>query len=371
MYDTIVMNIIKGKPRVKYRRYTTEDHKFIVENLGKIHVKDIAAKLGRTTGSIQNYLFERGIKIRHSPEWYRVNPSQFHDITTPEIAYILGYLWADGHIGERCITLNIGKKDADNVWDIFKKTGDWDNYTVKRNEDHPNWQTMSSIRCCNTQLCNYLASLGHMEKSLVSPSKVLKKVPNHLKHYWWRGYFDGDGCISVTNGENSPMKIQASISGDYDQDWSSAEKLADDLYIKYRVDKSVMECGRRSQFAIVYHAGILKFLNYIYRGREEDKIGLDRKYTKYLEVKEIIYSTISKSIGYTGVSYIEERKLYVAKMIINKETKYIGFYETKEDAAKAYDREAIRQDGCYAWTNFPIEDYMPFMKDHVLDYLGQ
>ncbi len=64
----------------------------------------------------------------------------------------------------------------------------------------------------------------------------------------------------------------------------------------------------------------------------------------------------SKRISkYKGVSRIDNG--WIAKIVLNRESKYLGYFNNEEDAARAYDRAAIRYHGDFAYTNFPRDEY--------------
>ena len=51
----------------------------------------------------------------------------------------------------------------------------------------------------------------------------------------------------------------------------------------YKIDRIKNKWGSKSYIKISYQANCKKLLNYIYNNYENDKIGLLRKYNKYLE----------------------------------------------------------------------------------------
>jgi hypothetical protein len=58
--------------------------------------------------------------------------------------------------------------------------------------------------------------------------------------------------------------------------------------------------------------------------------------------------------GYKGVVIIKNaKKPYRAQVRVNSKMMYLGFYVTAEEAAKAYDRAAIKYYGDFARLNFP------------------
>ena len=62
--------------------------------------------------------------------------------------------------------------------------------------------------------------------------------------------------------------------------------------------------------------------------------------------------------GYKGVGRRHDEKRYHARIRADNVQHSLGYFDTAEEAARAYDRKAIELHGEYARTNFPIEDYL-------------
>jgi len=59
--------------------------------------------------------------------------------------------------------------------------------------------------------------------------------------------------------------------------------------------------------------------------------------------------------GFKGVTWLPKRKYY--QVCIGVPKKYLGAFTDKVEAAKAFDREALKMYGEFAQTNFPKESY--------------
>ena len=78
------------------------------------------------------------------------------------------------------------------------------------------------FRIVNRFLYNFLKENDYHIKSGASASKILLKIPEHLQHYWWRGFIDGDGCF-VRNERNRLNILQ--ITSTFDQGWSFIKNI--------------------------------------------------------------------------------------------------------------------------------------------------
>lgn len=248
----------------------------------KYCIRQKAAQLGVKLTKEQKRQIQ--VKAREKyPSEYDVNPQQFINIDTPEVAYILGLIWADGYVSHnnrRYVTsLTMKCSDYNGIEKLFLKTGKWKKY--KR--VHQKWKPVFEIKAYNKPLTIFLVENDYRIKSGASADKILSKIPDHLKHYWWRGYFDGDGCIP---NPNSCSGCQIYISSVYSQNWEFLEKLCKEQSIlSYKINRrnGKTKC---SAFVITGYADSFKFLSYIYLGYYQDNIGLKRKYIRFQQMKE-------------------------------------------------------------------------------------
>lgn len=201
----------------------------------------------------------------------------------------MGILWADGHLSETSVVLEIDKVDLDEIKSVFFKLGEW-GYSSRIRKGRI--KEVASIICCNKEILNVFDSYQYKNKSLVYPI-VLKGIPDELKKYFFRGLIDGDGNFYISKTQN-----QFSLAGSYEQDWSYFEDLLKMMQIKYAIKKTIVikngKTYKSSVVRVTKRKDIIKLGEYIYNGFEEEKIGFDRKYKKILIMKQAQYMKCKK-----------------------------------------------------------------------------
>ena len=165
-----------------------------------LHIEKIALHFNCSRPIINRYIKENNfIKRKRAKKSfqkrfkYNFNQDYFKQIDTPDKAYFLGLLYADG-----CNTrygLSIGLQESDkNILELLKN---YINYTgsifIKPQK---NYKNMAVLDIKSIELSNQLSNLGCIPaKSLTLKFPTEEQVPTHLIHHFMRGYFDGDGCL--------------------------------------------------------------------------------------------------------------------------------------------------------------------------------
>lgn len=204
---------------------------------------------------------------------HKIDEKQFLDIKTPEIAYLLGFIWADGYLS-RIHTIGISclSTDMNNIENIFQKTGEW-NKTIR---NRPNRKQITTFYTSNKELVNFLKENDYHAKSEESADKILSRIPNNLKRYWLLGLIDGDGCFY-----RGKYAKQFSIGSSYNQKWNYIINIFKQLDInKFKIKKVIQknEKHKSSMIRISKSSEIIKLIQYIYpKGYE---FGLKRKFDK-------------------------------------------------------------------------------------------
>lgn len=268
---------------------------------------------------------------------YKYNKDYFSKIDTEDKAYWLGFLYADGSINRfykndkiRSMTLELGLavQDREHL-EKFKKCTE-SNIPIFERTNRLNGKEYQSVRIQwnNTKVCYDLIDLGctpHKTYDIRMPSYDI--VPKEFMRDFLRGFFDGDGCISISE-MNSKPHIVVTITG--------IENMLVDIYeylISEKVIRKVPKIHRdkRSKACSIFFYGSdsnKELLDYLYK---DSTIYLDRKYQKYIDFyKDFDYQNEKR-----GVYYHKNNKAYVATIYINGEHIRIGQYNNIDDAIEA------------------------------------
>lgn len=264
---------------------------------------------------------------------------------TPFVAYMLGFLWADGYIGRKTfyIRLKIVDNDFRDISKAWLKTAKSWRYAVKH-DGNPNHQPQALVELNHKGVYDMLVKNDYLVKSGTSADKILAHIPENLHHYWWRGYFDGDGGFT-----SHKKTYRVTLSSVYNQDWSFLERLADKIGLIYSMSIRSTGSSRNSTIRIENEANIRRFMNYIYQG---EIFGLKRKRDAYEAFKTYKASARpGKTSVYRGVSWISDKCRWM--MQIYKGKHHRAYHDTELEAAKHYDDMAKKLFGQKAVLNFP------------------
>ncbi len=170
---------------------------------------DVVKKYHHDKNTLKKLFQEKNIKIRNRSEAllsskkkkqaddskrkYMVNDDYFSNQNS-KMAYILGFLMADGYVSKTInrIQINLSEKDADFLELFFNEIG-----------GEP---IVHFIQNKTQQICRWQCISSKIKKDLISydviPQKTgHAKIPTKLKKEFYpdfiRGYFDGDGSIWI------------------------------------------------------------------------------------------------------------------------------------------------------------------------------
>jgi hypothetical protein len=176
-------------------------------------------------------------------------------------------------------------------------------------------------------ICNFLIENDYKSK-INSADKILSKIPEELQVYWFRGLVDGDGCFYV-NKKNKASHFE--IYSEYNQNWQFVENLFKKLKIKYSIYRRKRKEGTSSGIRITGIENVIKFGDWLYS--DIAFMGLNRKYQKYLEIKNDLFPMIRKrKTKFKGVYFRKGVNHWYISPIIDGKIKRIGGFKSDTDA---------------------------------------
>lgn len=286
---------------------TTEQKKYIVTNYPHVGAEYCIDKLKITKNQLAWFCHKNNIHVTKSRKIeatdrsikkarnafrinhpIKVNIEHFSSIKTPQAAYILGLLWADGYINPPYVTsIECVSNDVDVFQKIFSVTGEWTRYERRRDKRKP----QSRLHTSNKEFVDFLIKHGYSSKSSNSACSIISTIPENILQYWFRGLIDGDGCFYMSADKTNR---QFCITSSYEQDWKYMEDVFKKFSVRYKIKKQISKLGNKfSQMRVTSPFDIKSFGEWIYQNYENDKIGLPRKYEKWKLISE---SCIAKKL---------------------------------------------------------------------------
>lgn len=269
--------------------------------------------------------------------WSIKNNACMEDILSmndPHIIYALGFLWGDGHLFQKKgkyygIRMGIVRKDFEDIEKSFLQLGMARVYYPRRIK---NWKKQTHWILSDIRLANFLFDNDYHVKSYSCPTKILSIIPEKLRSYWWRGFFDADGHLHVKNG--IPKRLF--FGGQINYSWELPLKEMARIGILFTASKKHSKTGNCSLFSCCRQYDMMKFLRFIYDGIESDKIGLKRKAIKFIKLKNFvphIKTSSHKNIMYGKLSNGSRKWIFrirkhgniVIRKIFNTEQEAIDF----------------------------------------------
>lgn len=182
------MPVLNG---INYKNLTSDIKEKIVEKFcSGSNVSDLISEFGTTKRAIPEVLKEYRINSKRKGR-YTLNENYFDIIDTPNKAYWLGLIAADGCITEsNYFAISLVDKD---ILEKLKQDLNFSGEVYKPKIKSGN--TVYRINFSSKGICDGLRKNGiHENKSLTYDK--LPNIRHGLIRHFIRGYFDGDGCIS-------------------------------------------------------------------------------------------------------------------------------------------------------------------------------
>ena len=248
--------------------------KYVNENYS---LKQLGKEFGCSYGTIRNLLNKHHIASRGNKQGYPRNEFYFNKIDTPEKAYWLGFLYADGCTHNGSSEVSIQLTDKEHI-EKFKQAIGAINHKIVEIHDirWENAKTLYMFSIKDKQLHADLCKWGCV------PNKtfLINKIPNIPRDYvshFLRGYFDGDGSLHYLKSTNNFRISFTCGSVEFLEDIQ--KELGTSLSIRNEkgTNSNYLQISGRHQ--------VERILNYLYKDSTEST-RLDRKYDLYLQCLE-------------------------------------------------------------------------------------
>ena len=239
-------------------------------------LKQLGSEFGCSYGTIRNLLNKHHIQSRGNKQGYPRNEFYFNKIDTPEKAYWLGFLYADGCVHSNRYEVSINITDKEHI-EKFKKAIGAINHKITETIDSrwKNAKTLYQFSISDKQLHSDLVKWGCIpQKSLQLNS--FPNIPRDYISHFIRGYFDGDGSLHYLQGTNN-FRISFLGTQEFLKEIQKETQTTQISLAKGTGQAYVLQIAGRKQ--------VVRILKYLYRDSEE-KTRLDRKYKKYLDCLE-------------------------------------------------------------------------------------
>jgi len=212
----------------------------------------------------------KGVKKLSIDEFY------FEEINTEDKAYFLGLLFADGCNTGKGFYITLQERDGD-IIQLLKEKLKFSGELRKIEKKKSHYQNYISLCLHSPNISKCLTNLGCVKNKTVYGK--FPSIPKHLMHHFIRGYFDGDGSISI----DKRNQLSFSIVGHTDIILKIKTIIEEECNInlhfkspeRYKCDISIIASGGNKKIKEIFY--------FLYK---DANIFIKRKHNKFLNIYE-------------------------------------------------------------------------------------
>lgn len=186
--------------------------RYICSQYGKKTKPQIARELNCSISFVKKIWAENNLGRTLRTNYY-YNKNYFENIDTPEKAYWLGFIAADGNLYRRdghqgLVSISIHEKDIELLENFKKELNTTKPISVVRDKRRSD-TIMASLQVTSDKIFNDLLDKGvGIRKTFdLDLMQIFKNIPCRFQSDFILGYFDGDGSITVSINGISKSKI--------------------------------------------------------------------------------------------------------------------------------------------------------------------
>lgn len=169
-----------------------------------LNLREIGSQLGCSHRTVGNWMSSLGIERRQAAEGRRssfdARLEKEFSTWSPRMAEFLGYIWADGSVSldKRALELKCSRKDKV-ILEVLKEEFGFHQSVCDRDEYNPE---TGKTYFKSTMVISGVRFVGRLVSYGIVPRKTyldlsFPNVPEEFLSHFIRGYFVGDGCISL------------------------------------------------------------------------------------------------------------------------------------------------------------------------------
>lgn len=228
---------------------------------------------------------------------YTINEDFFENIDSEEKAYFLGFFYADAGLDDngKKVMFALAAQDLEIIIKLQQCLES--NIPIKitsRKRLGENNQDRCLFLISRKKIWSDLSRLGlYQNKSLTLSPDPIKFLSDEIFRHFIRGYFDGDGCISVHKPKNR-TGFQSAVTILSTIEFIEYIKVRlSFLNINMRITKRHNNDTNCYTLEINGNNQVKKFLGWLYK---DSSIYLSRKYNKFVFLNEIVSNGSQRSI---------------------------------------------------------------------------
>lgn len=332
LFDTPANTILRVLKKANIKRrtlrdWTDDEEKRMCDLYLKGHsprqISEIFSKIDHrkiTAGGVKSIVKRNNVKLKTASQAhtkYKKNHDFFEAINTPEKAYFLGFMYADGNnqIIQNTSSLSLNEKDKEILLKlgafIFPNEKDLTAQVKIIDRTKENKGISATLHMNSKKICLDLNQAGCI------PNKTfLLKFPDYnilnplLHSHFIRGYFDGDGSLYYANDPKHPTGCKIISTKEF---LEGIKQILKPIGISCHISinkEPEQNTDPKNTFIlnISGNRNILKFTNFIY---DNSSLFLKRKYERYLEFKNKMSDIDKKSLdGTQGFSKTNYTNMY-------------------------------------------------------------
>lgn len=272
-------NVFRGDRIGSYKITQKQEEQLIADyKNGVLSYKEIADKYN-ISQSIIPQILKRNHIITDGPtkrnRIYCFNEHYLDIVDSEEKAYFLGFVYADGGHNEsrHALTITLQNNDSDLLKRFYKMFECDRQINFIHNKQYDRYY--AQFRLQSTYFSQQLLKLGvPKDKSFKITFPTF--LPSDLTRHFIRGYFDGDGCIGLSNRGWKSTSVKFVGNEHFLKD---VKKIIDmhtnkDIKLYQKTNSQVYELSSAGIF------NVYVILNYLYK---DATIYLQRKYDRYID----------------------------------------------------------------------------------------